>query len=38
MRKSNIKNISVILFFITAFFMSACGQSSGKGGKDKTVS
>jgi thioredoxin 1 len=38
MRKCNIKNISVILFFITAFFLSACGQNPGRGGKDKKVS
>jgi thioredoxin 1 len=36
MRKNNIKNISVILFFISAVFVSACGQT-GQGDKAKSV-
>ena len=36
MRKYNIKNISVILFFITTFFVSACGQNTSQGEKAKT--
>lgn len=36
MRKCNIKNISVILFFITTFLISACGQNPSQGGKTKT--
>ena len=36
MRKYNIKNISVILFFATALFVSACGQNASQGEKNKT--
>ncbi len=36
MRKHNIKNISVILFFITTFFASAYGQNASQGEKVKT--
>jgi thioredoxin 1 len=36
MREYKIKNISVILFFISAFFVSACGQT-GQGDKAKSV-
>jgi thioredoxin 1 len=36
MRKYNIKNISVILFFTSALFVSACGQNPSQGGKNKT--
>jgi len=36
MRRNNIKNISVILFFITTFFVSACGQNTSQGEKVKT--
>jgi thioredoxin 1 len=36
MKRNNIKNISVILFFITTFFVSACGQNTSQGGKVKT--
>jgi len=36
MRKYNIKNISVILFFTTALFVSACGQNASQGEKNKT--
>lgn len=35
MRKYNINNISVILFFITIFFVSACGQSTSQQEKIK---
>jgi len=38
MRKYNIKNISVNLFFITTFLLSACGQNSRQEGKVKTPS
>ena len=36
MKRNNIKNISVILFFITTFFVSACGQNTSQAGKVKT--
>ncbi len=36
MREHNIKNISVILFFITTIFVSACGQNPSQGEKAKT--
>jgi thioredoxin 1 len=36
MRKYNIKNISVILFFTTALFVSACGQNASQGEMTKT--
>lgn len=36
MRKYSIKNITVILFFITTFFVSACGQNISQGEKAKT--
>jgi thioredoxin 1 len=36
MRKYNIKSISVILFFITAFFVCSCGRNTGQGEKAKT--
>jgi thioredoxin 1 len=38
MRQYSIKNISVILFFITFFFVSACGQNTSQGEKTKTQS
>jgi thioredoxin 1 len=38
MRKYDIKNISVNLFFITTFFLSACGQNNSQEGKAKTPS
>jgi thioredoxin 1 len=38
MRKYNIKNISVNLFFIATFFLTACGQNTSQGGKTKTAS
>jgi len=37
MRRYDIKSITVILFFITAIFVSACGQDTGQGEKGKTV-
>ena len=36
MIKYNIKNISVILFFATSLFVSACGQNASQEGKTKT--
>ncbi len=36
MKRNNIKNISVILFLITTFFVSACGQNTSQAGKVKT--
>jgi thioredoxin 1 len=36
MRKYSIKNISVILFLITTFFVPACVHKSGNGEKTKT--
>lgn len=33
MNRYNIKNISVILFFTTALFVSACGQNASQRGK-----
>jgi len=36
MEKRNIKNISAIIFLITTFFISACGQNSNQFGKAKT--
>ncbi len=36
MRKFNNKNISVILFFTTALFVSACGQNTSQGEKAKS--
>ena len=36
MRKYNIKNISVILFYIITFFISACGQNTSQDEKTKT--
>ncbi len=36
MRKYDIKNISVVLFFITTFFVTGCGENPGQGGKAKT--
>ena len=38
MRKYDIKNISVILFFIATFFLSSCGQNTSQGEKAKTQS
>ena len=38
MRTNNIKNISVVLFFLALFVVSACGQNKSQGGKDKTTS
>ena len=37
MRKHNIKNLLSILFFITTFFVSACGQNTSQGEKTKTL-
>jgi thioredoxin 1 len=37
MRKYNIKNISVILFFAAVLIVSACGQNASKGEKTKTT-
>ena len=37
MRKYNIKNISVILFFITTFFLFSCSQNTSQGEKVKTT-
>jgi len=36
MRKYNLKNISVILFFSAALFVSACGQNTRQGDKANT--
>jgi thioredoxin 1 len=38
MSKNNIKNISVILFFVAAFFVSSCGQNTSQGEKVKSQS
>ena len=35
MKKYSIKNISAILFFITTFYVYACGHNSGHGDKVK---
>jgi thioredoxin 1 len=37
-RKFDIKNISVILFFIATFFIYSCGQNTSQGEKVKTPS
>jgi len=37
MRRNNIKNISVILFYITILLVSACGQKSTKSDKVKSL-
>ena len=37
MKKYNIKNISVILIFITTLFVSECGQKSTKSDKVKSL-
>ena len=37
MRKNNIKNISVILFYITTLLVSACGQKSTKSDNVKSL-
>lgn len=37
MRRNNIKNISVILFYITTLLVSACGQKSTKSDKVKSL-
>lgn len=36
MRKKNIKNISVIIFFISSFFLSTCMQNTSKGDKSRS--
>ena len=37
MRRNNIKNISLILFYITILLVSACGQKSTKSDKVKSL-
>lgn len=36
MRKNNIINISVIIFFISSFFLSTCMQNTSKGDKSRS--